>query len=162
MQLINLPTLTLALSSAGFAFASSAFVAKDLYLTEIAPAQLQRLSEFTNLHKATLTAPQAAFLSKAAVAVTTYDTASADQLRAEAESLFTVEEVRYIGTGKVATRTARRGDAGLQARASCTCSSADSWCTNNTACKAGQNGCSQIGGCGWLGLYTCDGLCVNV
>lgn len=42
----------------------------------------------------------------------------------------------------------------------CSCSSADSWCDNNTYCQSGY--CASTGsGCGLLYRYACDGLCIQ-
>ena len=165
MHLIAMPALALILSSAATVVASTAassFLPKEYYLSDIAPIQLQRLSEYTDQHNDTLTTAQVAFFSKAATAVATFDTPMMDSLRYEAEALFTADDARFILTGKGVTRKARRGENNLQAaQGSCTCSSADSWCDNNTACKAGQGGCGKVGGCGSFWSRQCDGLCVN-
>jgi len=166
MYFFALSTVALVLSSPAVIVASNGgqpFVAKDYYLNNIAATELQRLSNYANKHDGTLTAAQADFLSKAKTAVSTFDTSSFDSLRSEAEALFAPEDAKFILTGKTAMSKARRGEgSALGKRNTCQCSTADSWCDNNTACSAGAGGCGRTSsGCGLFNGYACDGLCVN-
>ena len=162
MHFLTLPALAAFLGSATVLAATpnaDSFVPKEFYLQNYAPIQLQRLADYTDAHKDTLSAVQLDFFSKAANAISTFDIATLDTIRSEANALFTAEDAAFILTGTTAADKVRNTLLGVQQ--SCTCSSADSWCGNNTACKSGYNGCSKTGGCGTLWTRKCDGLCVN-
>jgi hypothetical protein len=156
MQFFTLSTLTIALSTLAIAAPANNFVEKDYYIKNFAPAQLQRLSDFASEHKSTLSPTQSAYLSKAAAAVSAFDTGSFDSLKSEAESLFGSHDATYILTGK---NGATKRSAGLMARTTCSCSTDSDWCDNDTYC-AGNTGCGTLPtGCGTLDGYECDGLC---
>lgn len=162
MHFLTLPALAGVLGAAAAVAASpnaDSFVPKEFYLQNYAPIQLQRLADYTDTRKDTLSVAQLDFFSKAANAISTFDLEALESIRGEANALFTAEDAAFILTGNTAADRVRNTLLGVQQ--SCTCSSADSWCNNNTACKAGYNGCSKTGGCGTLWTRKCDGLCVN-
>lgn len=156
--------LTAALSTLAIAAPSKSFIPKDHYLKNIAPIQLQRLSNFASEHKDTLTADQQAFISNATSAVSTFDTSSFDSLRSQADVLFSPADAKYILTGKTAAAKTRRdeNDVLSQRFVSCECATESNWCDNNQYCKGGADGCNYApSGCGTLDGYPCDGLCEN-
>ena len=48
-----------------------------------------------------------------------------------------------------------------EAENSCSCSTADSWCDNNTYCQSGFCAIPGPDGCGLFYQYECDGLCIQ-
>jgi hypothetical protein len=159
MRFIALSTLTIALSTLAIAVPSNT-IPKDYYLKNFAPIQLQRLSDFTNAHKDTLTAAQIALLSNAATAVSTFDTASSEALRSEVEALFSPADAKFILSGKTTATMTRREESNLFGKRSndCECSTESDLC--GTDCVADENNCGfWDAGCGVFWLYACDGLC---
>lgn len=56
-----------------------------------------------------------------------------------------------------ARRTVGTADAPLSV--DCSCSAQSDWCSSGADCVRDMMGCTVVGGCGFLWLYDCDGLC---
>jgi hypothetical protein len=132
------------LASAAVAIAApasdSARVDKDLYLTKIGPAEIQRLNHYRDLHASTLTLDQKAFLDKAVELISVY---AVDQYPAAVQACYAVfgeEECREIGAGG-------QGSLGVTLKARgmnviyCQCNTGDNWCSGDAACHGG--GCGE-------------------
>lgn len=131
--------ISLFISAAVAAPASdSALVDKELYLTKIGPAVIQRLNHYRYLHASTLTLDQKAFLDKAVELVKEF---AVDQYPAAVQACYAVfgkEECREIGAGG-------QGSLGLTPKPRgvndlCQCNTGDNWCGDGAVCYGGNCG----------------------
>ncbi|KAH8649504.1 hypothetical protein BGZ60DRAFT_551406 [Tricladium varicosporioides] len=131
---------------------ASPFVEPSTYLTTVAPDVLARLSAYRTAHPK-LTNEQLAYLEKATNVVLTMDTSRKDAIKAEGFALFNTADATFLLTGKEVGE--------LERALQCNCATSDSYCDSGTWCSYNYEHCNFHRGCGTLGLYKCDGMCIQ-
>lgn len=124
------------------------------------------LSTYRTTHD--LTPEQDSVITWAEDIVANSDTSALTDLKQACKDAFGDDEAVYILTGgswkEDAASAKKTGRLTRRQRPECGCDSGDEWCGNGYGCKKYANNCivDNWGGCGTLGLGTCDGQCVRV
>jgi hypothetical protein len=167
VKIASLPTIlaTLALAAPS---SSSGFVPADYYQKNTAPRVLARIAAFRDSYVSngsTLTTAQSQYLDQLVTIVTDMDTSAVQTLEIEGEDLFGKElKAAWISDSrKGAGTTVARSSILARTQVHCFCATGSDECDDDTTCQSNkQNGCAtNSDNCGFLGLYTCDGLCVQ-
>ncbi|RYO86323.1 hypothetical protein DL762_004804 [Monosporascus cannonballus] len=130
-----------------------------VYARDVAPTQLSRISEYRSQHADGLDDPQMAVLDRIEAVIVESATDDIPALEEACDAAFGAAECKYLLTGK---GKGKRAAAVLSARQKplCECSDESDWCDDGFRCSYQYKQCSVNDGCGTLGWYDCDGLCI--
>ncbi|RYO93067.1 hypothetical protein DL764_008039 [Monosporascus ibericus] len=125
-----------------------------VYARDVAPAQLSRIAEYRSRYAGALDDSQIAVLDRME--------ADVPALEEACYAAFGAAECRFLLTGKGESEGKARRAFVLAARQKplCECSDESDWCDDGFRCDYQYKQCSVNDGCGSLGMYDCDGLCI--
>ena len=136
-------TLSILQLCACLAWASEFLIDKDVYLKQIAPGTVARITKYQNDNE--LNAQQAAFLDHAKNVATDYKVDELDGIKAQCNDLFKADECLFVLTGMkpgpVSIREAPRMPLLVREPSTCECTQAHSWCSDGTCCQYKNNDC---------------------
>jgi len=146
---------------AGVVAATSAhagFVAKDMYMQNVALGQLARLSDYRVAHADTLSEAQGSALDLMADVVKNFATDKVDAAKSACVAAFGEDECSQI-SGTTSGLALRNAEA--RAVPDCTCATLDDTCNGKKKCVLRKNNnCGYASySCGFLWIYPCDGRC---
>ncbi|RYP73914.1 hypothetical protein DL771_003356 [Monosporascus sp. 5C6A] len=133
-----------------------------VYARDIAPTQLSRIAEYRAQHADALDDPQRAVLDRMESVIVTFATDDVPALEGACNDAFGAAECKFLLTGKgVSEGKARRAfTLGARQKVLCECSDESDWCDDGWRCDYQYKQCSVNDGCGTLGWYDCNGLCI--
>ncbi|RYP32129.1 hypothetical protein DL767_005365 [Monosporascus sp. MG133] len=134
----------------------------QVYARDGAPRQLSRIAEYRSRHASALDDSQTAVLDRIEADIVASATDDVPALEEACNAAFGAAECRFLLTGKgVSEGKARRGFVlAARQRVLCECSDESDWCDDGFRCDYQYKQCSVNDGCGTLGLYDCNGLCI--
>ncbi|RYP20775.1 hypothetical protein DL765_002608 [Monosporascus sp. GIB2] len=129
-----------------------------VYARDVAPTQLSRIAEYRSQHADGLDDPQKAVLDRIEAVIVESATNDIPALEAACNDAFGAAECKYLLTGK--SKTKRAAVLSARQKPLCECSDESDWCDDGFRCSYQYKQCSVNDGCGTLGWYDCDGLCI--
>ncbi|RYP90652.1 hypothetical protein DL770_003253 [Monosporascus sp. CRB-9-2] len=134
----------------------------QVYARDVAPAHLFRIAEYKSRHAGALDNSQTAVLDRMETDIVASATDDVPALEEACNAAFGATECRFLLTGKGESESKARRAFALAGRQNplCECSDASDWCDGGFRCAYRYGQCLINGGCGTLGLFDCDGLCI--
>jgi hypothetical protein len=163
MHLQNMKTLLTILLPLTTVTVSADFLPRSLYHRDIAPSHLTRVASYRSQAD---TPSKRAVLDQLDSLIETRDVSAVPKVRKACDAAFG-SAFTHLLTGKSADGgvdgVVKRGSSPLLRRDPiCQCTDANEYCESGYSCEYGALGCDFTSkGCGTLGMYVCNGLCMK-